>query len=162
MAVVSAPAKLEKYQWDIASYMQKVLQIIMHLHRAVGFNANVLIGEVDLLSPISVDLEHFSKHIALIVLIVCDLLLAPVHGGFGRIFNVLDSSQGSTNGWRKQYCRDKVQFSQVRGQSAANCEGGKQRVYGFHVVPDIGALAHEAKHLAVEELTKDVKGVPAE
>jgi hypothetical protein len=141
--------------------MRKVLEIVTHLHGAVGFDANVWICEIDFLPSVGIDLEHFPKHIALVVLMFLNLLLAPFHGGFGGVFNVPDSSQGPTNGWREQNCRYKVQFSQVRGHSAADGEGGKQRVYGFHIVTDVCALAHKAKHLAVEELAKYVKGVPA-
>ena len=140
--------------------MREVLGIVVHLHRAVGFDVNVRVCKVDFLS-VGIDLEHFPKHIALVVLVFLNLLLASFHGGYGGDFNVLDCSQGPTNGWREQNCRYKVQFSQVRGHSTADGEGGKQRVYGFHVVADVCALTHEAKHLAVEELTKYVKGVPA-
>ena len=77
----------------------------MHLHRGVGFNANVLICKIDLLASVGVDLEQFTKYVTLVILILNNLLLAPVHGGFRRVFNVLDSSQGSANGWREQYYR---------------------------------------------------------
>lgn len=127
----------------------------------MGFDANVLICEVDFLPSVGVDLEHFSKYIAFVVLVSLNLLLAPSHGGYGGVLNALDSSQGPTNGWREQDCGYKEHFSQIRGHNAADGEGGKQRIYGFHVVADVCALTHEAKHLAVEELTKYVKGVPA-
>lgn len=141
--------------------MRKVLGIVTHLHRGVGFDANVWICEINFLSSVGVDLEQFPKHVALVVLVFLNLLLAPFHSGFRAVFNVFDSSHGPANGWREQNCRYKIQLSQIRGHSAADGGGGKQRVYGFHIVTDVCALAHKAKHLAVEELTKYVEGVPA-
>ena len=133
----------------------------MHLHRAVGFDSNVWIRKVDFLSSVSIDLEHFPKHVALVVLLFLNLLLASFDGGYGGVFNVLDCPQGPTNGWREQNRGYNVQSIQVRGHSTADSEGRKQRVYSFHIVTDVFAFAHEAKHLAVEEFTKYVKCVPA-
>ena len=110
IAVVSAPAKLGigKSSQNTASYMRKALGVASHSHRAVRLDANVLIGKVDLLSSIGVDFKHFAEHIALIILALDNILLASFHSGFGGIFDMLDSSQGSTDGWREQYCRYKV------------------------------------------------------
>ena len=159
MAVVSAPAKLVQISSE-RSFPYAGSLGDLHLHRAMGLDANVTICEVDFLSSVRVDFEHFPEQIALIILILLDLLLAPFHCSFGGILNVLDSSQSPANGWREHNCRYKVQFSQVRRDGASDGEGGEQRVYSFHVVADICALTHEAKRLAVEELTKYVESVP--
>ena len=162
IVVVSAPAKLwiDKSDQNTAFYKQKAMEVANHSHRAVRFDTNVLIREVYLLSSFGGDFKHSSKDVALVILVLDNLLLASFHSGFGGILDVLDSPQGSPDGWREQYCRYKVQLSQVRGHSAADGESGKQGVYGFHVIADICALTHEAKHLAVEELTEYIEGVP--
>lgn len=65
----------------------------------------MLICEVDFLSSVGVDLEHFPKHIALVVSILLNLLLARVYGGFRGVLNEFDSSQSPTNGRGEQNCR---------------------------------------------------------
>ena len=101
IAVVSAPAKLGmgKSSKNAASYMLKALGVTIYLHRAVRFDTNVLICKIYLLSSVGVDFKHLAKHIALVILVLDNLLLASFHSGFGGIIDMLDSSQGSTDGW---------------------------------------------------------------
>ena len=80
MAVVSAPAKLE---WLLEGWKDVLWLGMGHVHGTMGFDADIVVCEIEAITSLMADLEHFAEHVMFFVLGIGKLLAPLIYGSYG-------------------------------------------------------------------------------